>query len=89
MRLTLRLSPSLQLSEGHQLEVPLAGHTLGDCLLYVRQHFPEIARTIWRDHRLNPQVLLFHNNTLVREDDLSAKVDPRDVLDVIPAIEGG
>lgn len=89
MRLTLRLSPSLQLAPGHKLEISLPGKTLAECLAQTRRRFPEIEQTLWSGQQLNPQVLLFHNNTLVREKDLSKRVQVRDVLDVIPAIEGG
>lgn len=89
MRLTLRLSPSLQLPEGHELEVPLPGQTIAECLSHVQHRLPELARTIWKGQQLNPQILLFHNNTLIREDDLYSQVNHQDVLDVIPAIEGG
>lgn len=89
MRLTLRLSPSLQLEPGHKLELTLPGKTLAECLAQIRQHYPEVAQTLWKGKQLNPQVLLFHNNTMIREKDLSNSVNSRDVLDVIPAIEGG
>lgn len=85
----LRLSPSLNDDVGSQLEFKLTGLTVGECLEKVKQRFPEIAAKIWQHGRLNPQILLFHNNTLIREHDFSNSVDFEDVLDVIPAIEGG
>ncbi len=89
MRLTLRLSPSLQLSHDHALEFTLPGETVGECLAQTRERYPEIENTVWKGNKLNPQVLLFHNNTLIREHNMDNRVSAQDVLDVIPAIEGG
>ena len=89
MRLTLRLSPSLIHDTEQQLEYVLKGHTVGECLQIIKDSIPELKTKLWLDERLNPQVLLFHNNTLIRESSFSNTVTDSDVLDVIPAIEGG
>ena len=89
MCLKLRLSPSLHDEAGGQLELELTGLTVGECLEKTKHLFPDIAAKIWKQGYLNPQVLLFHNNTLLREDDFSTTVKNKDVLDLIPAIEGG
>ena len=90
MRLTLRLSPSLMHDDTEQqLEYVLKGHTVGECLQKIKDSIPELKTKLWLDDSLNPQVLLFHNNTLIRESHFSNKVYDTDVLDVIPAIEGG
>ena len=89
MRLTLRLSPSLIHDAEHQLEYVLKGHTVGECLQKIKDSIPELKTKLWLDDRLNPQVLLFHNNMLIRESHFTNKVNETDVLDVIPAIEGG
>lgn len=89
MRLTLRLSPSLIHDAEQQLEYVLKGHTVGECLQKIKDSIPELKAKLWLDDRLNPQVLLFHNNMLIRESHFTNKVNETDVLDVIPAIEGG
>lgn len=89
MRLTLRLSPALIHEAEEQLEYVLKGHTVGDCLQKIKDTMPELKTKLWRDERLSPQILLFHNNTLIRETGFSNKVNDKDVLDIIPAIEGG
>ena len=89
MCLKLRLSPSLNNEVGSQLEFELNGVTVGECLEKTKHHYPDVAEKIWKQGCLNSQVLLFHNNTLVREHDFSTIVEDKDVLDVIPAIEGG
>lgn len=89
MCLKLRLSPSLHDEVGGQLELELTGLTVGECLENTKHHYPDVADKIWKQGNLNPQILLFHNNTLVREHDFSSIVKDEDVLDIIPAIEGG
>ncbi len=89
MCLKLRLSPSLLDDIGGQLEINLKGITVGECLENTKHRFPDVADKIWKQGSLNPQILLFHNNTLVREHHFSTIIKENDVLDVIPAIEGG
>lgn len=89
MRLILRLSPSLIHEAEQQLEYVLKGHTVGECLQRVKDSFPELKAKLWQDDNLNPHVLLFHNNTLIRENHFSNTVTNDDVLDIVPAIEGG
>ena len=89
MCLTLRISPSLIHDAEQQLEYVLKGHTIDECLQKIKDSIPELKAKLWQDDRLNPQVLLFHNNTLIRENSFSNMVKDKDVLDVIPAIEGG
>lgn len=89
MRLKLRLSPSLNDKVGNRLEYELIGTTIHECLGKIKHLFPEVAAKVWKDDRLNPQILLFHNNTIIRETDFSNIVCNNDVLDIIPAIEGG
>jgi molybdopterin converting factor small subunit len=90
MRLILRLSPSLiQDDTNYPLEYELKGNTVGECLQKIKDSIPELKSKLWLGDNLNPQVLLFHNNTLIKESHFSNKVNDTDVLDVIPAIEGG
>jgi molybdopterin converting factor small subunit len=89
MRLTVRLSPSLQTSINGQLELMLKGTTIRQCIEHGRQNFSELRELLFKADKLNPQILLFHNNTLIREHNLSNQVNDKDVLDIIPAIEGG
>lgn len=90
MRLTLRLSPSLMREINEKLHIELIGETIEDCLHYGANVYPELKELIWKEHKkLNPQLLFFHNNDQIREQDFSKTVVPNDVLDLIPAIEGG
>ena len=89
MRLTLRLSPSLNHTIGDQLELVLKGQTIGQCIETGRKHSADLCNLLFKSDKLNPQILLFHNNSLIKENDFSNKVFENDVLDVIPAIEGG
>ena len=90
MRLTLRLSPSLMKEINEKLHIELLGETIEDCLRYGVNLYPELKELIWLEQkRLNPQLLFFHNNDQVREHDFRNPVQANDVLDLIPAIEGG
>jgi len=89
MCLNLRLSPSLHKNINGNLEIQLSGRTIKECLSYARYTYPDIKNILWRDNHINPQLLLFHNNTLIRENDFLKKVTTHDVLDIIPAIEAG
>ena len=85
----LRISPSFQRSINNRLEFELSGETVGQCIEHGKNNFAELKELLFKDNKLNPQILLFHNNTLIREDNFSTKVFNRDVLDIIPAIEAG
>lgn len=89
MRLTLRLSPALQQTINGRLELSLPGATIGQCLQAGQQNFAELGALLFKRDRLNPQILLFHNNTLITASDFTAPVAEQDVLDIIPAIEAG
>ena len=90
MRLTLRLSPSLLKTIDEKLQIELPGETLDDCLSYGARMYPELKQIIWSDaQQLNTQVLFFHNDTQIKQHDLKNSVKKNDVLDLIPAIEGG
>lgn len=89
MCLTLRLSPALQKTVNGKLELSLPGGTIGQCLQAGQQDFAELRELLFSRDRLNPQILLFHNNRLITAADFTAPVLEQDVLDVIPAIEAG
>lgn len=90
MRLTLRLSPSLMQTIDQKLEVELSGNTIDDCLQSGSKTYPELNALLWIEgEHLNPQLLLFHNDEQIRERDFTKPIKTGDVLDLIPAIEGG
>lgn len=89
MQLSLRLSPSLQATIEGKLEVELTGNTLQACLDAGLESYPDLKVLLYKDDNINPQILMFHNNTLIKEQDLSNAVKDGDVLDLIPAIEAG
>ena len=89
MYLTLRLSPSLQKSINDKFELTLEGDTIGQCIEQGKKNFTGLSELLFKEEKLNPQILLFYNNTLIHEDDFAIKIKPDDVLDIIPAIEAG
>ena len=89
MRLKLRLSPSLQIDINGSLETDLEGARLSDCIASGFEQHPELESLLGQVDRINPQILLFHNNSLVHASDMNRSVKTGDVLDLVPAIEGG
>ena len=89
MRLNLRLSPSLQQTIAGKLEVELKGETLQGCITAGINSYPEINDILFQGTHINPQILLFHNNTVIKSKDFHNVITDGDVLDVIPAIEAG
>ena len=89
MYLTLRLSPSLQYSVDGKTEFSLQGETIGECISAAKKNYAGLSELLFKANKLNPQILLFHNNTLIREDSFDTSISEKDVLDVVPAIEAG
>ena len=86
----LRLSPSLMRKVNQKLDIDLSGTTIAECLSFGKQQYPELVDILWIDQdTLNPQILIFHNNDHIHSGDLQRPVAANDVLDLIPAIEGG
>jgi molybdopterin converting factor small subunit len=51
---------------------------------------PQLRPTLWSGPRsLNPNVMVFHNETLVRDELLDTVLGERDMIDVVPAVESG
>ncbi len=89
MSLSLRLSPSLQATIAGKLEVELTGETIQVCIDSGVETYPELKDILYKDEKVNPQVLMFHNNTLIKEHNFVDSIKDGDVLDLIPAIEAG
>lgn len=89
MSLSLRLSPSLQATIDGKLEIELQGETIQACIDAGVESYPELKTLLYKEENINPQVLMFHNNTLIKEHNFNEKVKDGDVLDLIPAIEAG
>jgi len=56
----------------------------------VTTRHPQLEPLIWLGPReLNPNVMVFHNEALVRDDTLDLALRDGDMLDVVPAVESG
>lgn len=52
--------------------------------------YPDLGKILWpQGDQINPAVLLFLNDELIRETDLECELKPGDQIDIIPAIAGG
>ena len=52
--------------------------------------YPDLGKILWRQgDQINPAVLLFLNDELIRETDLECELKLGDQIDIIPAIAGG
>lgn len=90
MSVRVRFPPTLAERIGGISSVDVDSGNVGDCIRAVAARHPELARLIWLDStELNPVILLFHNDRLVRADALAEPVADGDEIDVIPSIEAG
>lgn len=64
--------------------------TVGAALRAITARHPGLEPLIWLDaHVLNPNVMVFHNEELVRDDSLDSALAGHDMIDVVPAVESG
>ena len=53
-------------------------------------HHPRLEPLIWLGTgELNPNVMVFHNEVLVRDGNLDSALKDHDMIDIVPAVESG
>lgn len=90
MTIYVRLPPALSERIGSPGLITVTGAHVIDCLQSAVKQFPELGKILWREtDQLNPVILIFLNEDLLRASDLNRAASDGDNIDVIPAIEGG
>ena len=90
MTATIRLPPTLADRIGGVARVAVRPACIRDGLHELVAQHPELTRMIWLDtDELNPVILLFLNNRLLRPVNLAQALADGDELDLIPSIEAG
>lgn len=90
MTVTVRLPATLADRIGGVAQIALPVAKLGECLTELARLHPPLQRIIWLDRsEVNPVILLFHNNRLLKPIDLQQPLDDGDQLDIVPSIEAG
>lgn len=86
----VRLPPTHAAHIGGLRSLQVAANTVGEALRVTTTQYPALEALIWRDVlTLNPVVMVFHNDELVRENGLNLSVREGDTVDVVPAVESG
>lgn len=90
MNIKVRLHPALSERIGSSKEIEADGKTIGQCLKNAALKFPELDKILWpeNDH-LNPAILIFFQDRVIRGEELNRIVTNGDFIDIIPAISGG
>lgn len=75
---------------GGQRSLELHAFTVGDALRELTSRHPVLAPLIWLNGTaLNPVIMIFHNESLIRDETLDTRLAEGDVVDVVPAVESG
>ena len=70
--------------------VPIHARCVGAGLRELTARHPALQRLIWLDaDTLNPVIMVFLNEELIREDSLDTPLADGDTVDVVPAVESG
>jgi molybdopterin converting factor small subunit len=86
----VRLPATFGARAGGRRVLQIEAHSIGESLETVTRQHPELTRLIWLNARaLNPVIMVFHNETLVRDDSLDTPLASGDTVDVVPAVESG
>ena len=86
----IHLHPNLSERIGSPGKISVEGEMPRDCLMAAAIQYPDLGKILWRQgDQINPAVLLFLNDELIRESDLERELKPGDQIDIIPAIAGG
>lgn len=89
-RVRVRLPPTFATRIGGPRNLELDAFTVRAALREVTARHPVLTRLIWLNvDRLNPIIMVFHNETLIRDCMLDARLAGGDVVDVVPAVESG
>jgi len=86
----IRLSAPLSERIGSRGEIAVQGNNIEECLQAASIKFPELKKIIWPESdQVNPAILIFYKEEIVKEHELTCVVTGGDQIDVIPAISGG
>ncbi len=86
----VRLPSTLATRAGVERLNEIRATTVEAALESLAARHPQLRPTLWSGPRsLNPNVMVFHNETLVRDELLDTVLGERDMIDVVPAVESG
>jgi molybdopterin converting factor small subunit len=86
----VRLPSTLATRAGVERLNEIRATTVEAALESLAARHPQLRPTLWSGPRsLNPNVMIFHNETLVRDELLDTVLGERDMIDVVPAVESG
>ena len=72
----------------NSVDVPAA--TVESALRALTDRHPNLTPLVWaKDGALNPVMVMFLNDRQLGAAEIGAPVGPRDVIDIVPALEGG
>ena len=88
--ISVQIPRILQAYAAGQLEFQLDGSTVGDLLVQLQQHYPQLYVCLCNEaDRLRPHIQLFINEELVSHQAFETPVHSGDVLYVFQAVSGG
>lgn len=86
----VRLPSTLATRAGVARLSEVHARTVGAGLRAITARHPGLEPLIWlAPDALNPNVMIFHNEELVRDDSLDSALGDHDLIDVVPAVESG
>lgn len=86
----VRLPSTLASRAGVERLSEIRARTVGAGLRAITTRHPALEPLIWLGtDALNPNVMIFHNEELVRDDNLDSALRDHDMIDVVPAVESG
>ena len=86
----IRLSAPLSERIGSRGEITVQGENIEKCLKAASIKFPDLEKIIWPESdQINPAILIFYKEEIVKENELNQSVIQGDQIDIIPAISGG
>lgn len=89
-RVRIRLPSTLAARAGVERLSEVVAADVGTALALLCARHPQLAPTLWSaPGTLNPNVMVFLNETLVRDELLDTVLGERDLIDVVPAVESG
>jgi molybdopterin converting factor small subunit len=86
----VRLPTTYAARIGGQRSLDVPALSVGDALRDLTSRHPVLAPLIWLNGTaLNPVIMIFHNESLIRDATLDTRLADGDVVDVVPAVESG
>jgi molybdopterin converting factor small subunit len=86
---TIRFTSLFSERIGGVSSVDVAAATVESALRALTGRHPELEPLVWKGGGLNPVMVLFLNDQQLGPDDLGARIQATDQIDIVPAIEGG